>query len=97
MTEKTCEEVLGHLENEVPEGDDEEDTDRLTVLKIACMAAVEPTLTDVQALSRLNKAFMLESPEACTELYVNPDMLADVVEKNRGSKSARVCGEKPEN
>ena len=88
VSERCLEQVLTERGKEVPEGDDDEEMHRGTVLKIACLAAVTPDLTDLQVTARLNKAFLVENPDGYKDLYVEPDMLSDVVDKTDAAKVA---------
>ena len=59
----------------IPPVDDETD-DRKTALALACIAAIKPAYTDVQAARCLAKSFVLENPDIYADDLVDPDLLA---------------------
>ena len=61
-------------------------TENLTELKASLIAAVKPDLTDLEAQNRLQKAHELEHPEAYDDVLIEPEVLADVLDKGDAVK-----------
>ena len=68
VPEQTCKDLLIDLGVEVPENDEQAENDYKTAISLALLAAIKPDLTDLQAVSRLNKAFVAEHPDCYSEL-----------------------------
>ena len=62
VPEKALEDLLMMKGMKVPDGD-EDDIDRRTDLSMACIAAVKPDCTDIEAASYVAKAFVAENPD----------------------------------
>ena len=87
VSEKTCEDLLAAKGKAVPDGDDD-GLHRKTELALACIAAVKPDLTDVEASTLINKAFVEEHPDTYQELRIDPEALGDVLTANEAKKVA---------
>ena len=87
VPEKTLEDVLLMKGKDVPDGD-EEDFDRRTVLSIACIAAVKPGCTDLEAAASVAKAFVEENPDVYLDPLVSEHALSDVLNAGEAKKAA---------
>ena len=87
VTERCCEDLLANKGKPVPDGD-EGSIDRKTDLALACIAAIKPDLTDVEAATRLNTAFIAEHPDCYAELLVDVESLEDVLPSTESKKVA---------
>jgi len=87
VSEAACQEVLAFKKKDLPPGD-EDGQDRKTILAIACIAAIKPDLTDVEAAHRINIAFIEEHPNYYGDLLIDPDSIAEVVEKTEAKQIA---------
>lgn len=87
VSETACHEVLVFKGKAIPPGD-EDGQDRKTILAIACIAAIKPDLTDIEAAHRINLAFIAENPNYYGDLLIDPDSLAEVVEKTEAKTIA---------
>ncbi len=52
---------------------------RKTDLQMACLHAVVPDWNDQQVLQALNKGFLCEHPDIYEELYIEPQMMSEVL------------------
>ena len=85
VSEAACEQFLLLKKKTVPadEGDEE---DRKTELALACIAAIKPELTDVEAASLINLAFVLEHADCYEDSYVDPDAMSEVLNAGESKK-----------
>ena len=60
--------------------------DRKVELTLACLKDLEPTWTHVDATRALNTCFLIEHPDACEHVPVDPDMLSEVVTSSEAKK-----------
>ena len=66
------------MQKPIPEAVNE-DIDFKCELQMACLHAVNPELTDVDAASSLHKAFLLENPEYGSDIEIPVDELGEVI------------------
>ena len=78
VSEASCEALLLDMHHDVPVPDGDA-PDRKTELAFACMKAIEPDWTDVQALHALNRAFLLENPDTYSDLRTHTKHVEEVV------------------
>ena len=62
VPEQALEQLLTHKTKPLPV-EDEEDSDRKTLLAMACIAAIKPDITMDKAVGYLNTAFAEENPD----------------------------------
>ena len=70
----------------VPDGD-EDDIDQRTDLSMACIAAIKPDCTDIEAAAYVAKAFVAENPDVYLDPLVSEQALSDVLNAG-GAKEA---------
>ena len=81
------EEVILMQGLDVPDAEGD-DVDRKTVLSLACIAAVKPDCTDLEAAASVAKAFVAESPDVYLDPLVDEHALADVVNAGEAKQAA---------
>ena len=89
VAEKALEDLLLMKGKKVPDGD-EDDIDRRTDLQMACIAAIKPDCTDVEAAAYVEKAFVIEHPDVNLDPLVTDQDLSDVFERRGVEGSCRV-------
>jgi len=87
VPETTLEEVLLMNGQDVPDAEGDE-VDRKTVLSMACIAAVKPGCTDLEAAASVAKAFVAENPDAYLDPLVDEHALSDVLNAGEAKKAA---------
>ena len=70
--------ALSLMKKEVPDAVNE-DIDLKCELQMACLHAVNPQLTDVEAASSLHKAFLLENPTYGNDIEIPVEELGEVI------------------
>ena len=85
--EKALEDLLLMKGKKVPDGD-EDDIDRRTDLQMACIAAIKPDCTDVEAAAYVEKAFIIEHPDVNLDPLVSEQALSDVLNAGEAKKAA---------
>lgn len=81
--------ALALLQKPVPEAVNE-DIDFKCELQMACLHAVNPELTDVDAASSLNKAFLLENPTYGSDIEIPVEELGEVITGSEKKELQRV-------
>ena len=87
VPEKALEDLLLMKGKKVPDGD-EDDIDRRTDLQMACIAAIKPDCTDVEAAAYVEKAFIIEHPDVNLDPLVSEQALSDVLNAGEAKKAA---------
>ena len=85
VPEQTLEQLLTHKTKPLPV-EDEEDSDRKTLLAMACIAAIKPDITMDKAVGYLNTAFAEENPDYYHDKYVDTTALSDVLVQSEVQK-----------
>ena len=80
------EEVILMQGLDVPDAEGD-DVDRRTVLGLACIAAVKPDCTDLEAAASVARAFVEEHPDVYLDPLVTEHALSDVL--NAGEAKTR--------
>lgn len=86
VDEQTCEEFLTHEGKNIPEGSEDGENHRKTELAMACIAAVKPGWSSVDAAAALSRGFAAEHPHIYEHIHVPTDALEDVVDKGEVRK-----------
>ena len=89
VDDTTCERLLKLKHKPLPDIDEEDD--RKAELAMACMAAINPHMTDVEAADAIHCGFLLENPDDHSAIHVDEDALEDVL--NAGEKAKLKEGE----
>ena len=87
VEEKCMEELLTSRGKAIPEGD-EEDNSWKTELTMACLAAINPDMTDTEAAACIARGFVEEHPDCYATLQVGEEQLED------GIDNGVPCGDK---
>lgn len=87
VEEKCMEELLTSRGKAIPEGD-EEDNSWKTELTMACLAAINPDMTDTEAAACIARGFVEEHPDCYATLQVEEEQLKDVCNAGEAQKIA---------
>ena len=96
VPEKSLEDLLMMKGKKVPDGD-EDDIDRRTDLSMACIAAIKPDCTDIEAAAYVAKAFVAENPDVYLDPHRERAGFVRRVERRGSEDSCRVRARRQNN